>query len=137
MSRRGIIVSSLIDSISASTGSTGHRGMRFLHEINDFPAFYVHPANEGRVHIGDGMTFGVLSLAIRGYQWADSLDDVDAYGRALETAVQTFFESNRELVEEARVTSFQTDEGVMEPYGSVDLSVTILYDALDPIYIRK
>lgn len=133
MSRRTTVIESLIAYISDSTGCTGHRGMKFLHELNSFPSFYVHATGESRVHIGDGTTYGMLSLAIRGYQWSESLDDVDAFGRTLETAIESFYADNREIVEEARITSFRTDEGVMEPYGVVDILVTIVYDALDGI----
>lgn len=128
MSRRTVILDTLISSISSSTASTGHRGMRFLHEINSFPAFYVHATAESRIHIGNGVRYGLLSVAIRGYQWSDNLDDIELYARTIEIAVDSFRIANRNIVQEARITSLTTDEGVMAPYGAVDISVEILYD---------
>lgn len=127
MSRRTDIINTLINHISTTTNITGHRGMKFLHEINSFPTFYVHVTSESRVHIGADVRYGVISLAIRGYQWADNLDEVDSFGRNIETAIQTFRDMNHTLVEEARVTSFKTDEGIMEPYGSIDVQIAVIY----------
>ena len=131
MSRRTEIITRLIAHVSESTGAVGYRGMRFLHEINSFPPFYIHPSSETRAHIGAGTKYSVLSLAIRGYQWADNLDDVDAFARNLETAIQSFRNENRDLIEEARVTFLKTDEGVMEPYGTVDLVAEIVYTVIN------
>ena len=131
MSRRSIVVSSLISSIAETTGASGHRGMRFLHEVNSFPAFYVHAGSERRVHISDGVRYALLDVSIRGYQWSDDLDTIETFARNIETAVSSFYRSSRDIVEEARVVSLSTDEGVLSPYGAVDLSVTILYAAYD------
>lgn len=127
MSRRSTIIAALISSIAASTNAAGHRGMRFLHEINSFPAFYVHAGTESRVHISNGVRYGLIDVSIRGYQWSDNLDDIEVFARAIEQSIDTFYRANRGIVEEARVTSLSTDEGVMSPYGTVDLAVTILY----------
>ena len=131
MSRRTTVINSLINSIAETTGASGYRGMRFLHEVNSFPAFYVHAGAESRVHISDGVRYGLIEVSIRGYQWSDSLDSIETFARDIESAVDSFYTSNRELVEEARVTSLSTDEGTLSPYGAVDLSVTVLYIAYD------
>jgi len=131
MSRRTIIITDLIKYIQAETGSTGHRGLRFLHEITNFPSFYVHATAERRQHVGAGVIYGVLSMAIRGYAWSDNIDDVDTYCREIETAVQTFRDANRQIIEDVYVNSVSTDEGLLEPYGVVDLQVDIIYDAQD------
>lgn len=129
MSKRTVILRSLISHIAQTTGSTGFRGMRFLHEINTFPSFYIHPQNENRVHRGAGYQLAVMSCSIRAFQWTDTLDDVETYARQLEAAVQTFKPQYRGLVEEARVTSLRTDEGIMAPYALVDIELDILYQA--------
>ena len=128
MSKRTDIISSLISTIEADTLASGHRGLRFLHEISSFPAFYVHPTNESRVHISSGVKFGIIAISIRGYQWSDNLDDIELFARTIETSIQQFRNTHRSLVQETRVTSLSTDEGVMAPYGAVDLVVEIIYD---------
>ncbi len=133
MSRRGLVINSLISYIAETTSAAGHRGMRFLHEVNSFPAFYVHAGTESRVHISDGVRYGLLDVSIRGYQWSDSLDSIETFARAIETAVNSFYRANRDIVEEARVVSVSTDEGTLSPYGAVDLSITVLYIAYDGV----
>ena len=128
MSQRTVILQTLIDHIARHTASAGYRGMRFLHEINSFPAFYIHPQNESRVHEGDASAYAVLSLSIRGLQYSDQIDTIEQFMRAIETAIQTYAPTYAALVEDARVVSLRTDEGVMAPYGIVDMQLEILYD---------
>lgn len=124
MSKRTEIVKTLMQHIEDSTSSTGFRGYRFLQEINSFPSFYLAFQNERRIHRGAGVRYGLISISLRGYCWSDSLDDVELYMRSLEIAVQSF---KSILVDEARITSAKTDEGIMQPYGVVDLSLELLY----------
>lgn len=127
MSKRSQIIQSFIDHIEASVGYSGHRGLRFLHEINSFPAFYVHPRNESRRHDGAGTKLAIISLDVRGYGWSEELSYIETLVRELETAVNTYRPTHSNLVHEARVISLRTDEGAMEPYCICDMSVEILY----------
>ena len=53
----------------------------------------------------------------------------DHVGEEIEDAVETFAASAREHeVEEARVLSFTTDEGLFAPYGIADLEAQIVYE---------
>lgn len=127
MSKRSSIIANLIAHIEDSVGYGGFRGLRFLHEINSFPAFYVHPGNENRQHLGDGRKLAVLSLDIRGYGWSEGLGYIETLVRELESAVESFRDAYPHLVQESRVTQLRTDEGAMEPYCICDMSVEILY----------
>lgn len=124
MSRRTVIIQDLINHIAEHTQATGSRGMKFLHEINSFPSFYVHTTNERRVHKGVGFVQSIISIAIRGYDQAETLDSIELLVRNIETAIQTF---PRNLVDECRTISVSTDEGLMSPYGIADLQIEILY----------
>jgi hypothetical protein len=127
MSQRTDILSTLVVHISTSTSSAGFRGMKFLHEVNSFPAFYIHPQNESRVHEGAARAYAIQSISIRGYQYSDNLDDIEDFMRALEEAIQTYAPAYPSLVEDARVVSVRTDEGTMAPYGIVDMQLEVLY----------
>lgn len=127
MSQRTAIVNSLISHLSTATSARGFRGYRFLHEINDFPSFYIAFENERRIHRGGGSSYGVIAFNLRGYCWSDDLSSVETFMRLLETAVQTYRPLHLRFVDEARVTAARTDEGVMQPYGVVDLSLEVLY----------
>lgn len=131
MSKRYDIINSLVDHIEATVGYSGFRGLRFLHEINSFPAFYIHPRNERRTHNSRGARQAVISLDLRGYGWSDDISYIENLARDLETAVQTFAPLHKQLVHEARVISLRTDEGAMSPYCICDMSIEILYGIND------
>ena len=128
MSKRSSILSTLINHIADATHASGFRGLRFLHEINSFPAFYIHPETEDRFHYGRGSRQAVCACSLRGFQWSDSLDDIEAFARALESAIMSYKASHRYLIDEIRVISLRTDEGLMNPYGIVDMQFEILYE---------
>lgn len=127
MSQRTAILATLVSHIAAATGSTGSRGMKFLHEVNTFPSFYLQPQNESRVHEGAGSAYAMLSLSIRGYQYSDNIDAIELFMREIEVAIQTYALAYHSLVDEARVSSVRTDEGRMAPYGIVDMQFEVLY----------
>lgn len=127
MSRRTNIINSLIQHITNNTQTRGFRGLRFLHEVNDFPCFYVHPQSESRTHIAHEVKLAIISCDVRGYVYSDALNDTELFARTLETAIQTFAKTHLNLVDECRVTTLRTDEGLMHPYGIVDLTLDILY----------
>lgn len=127
MSKRTQIIESFINHIAESTGYRGYRGLRFLHEVNTFPAFYVHARNETRTHSSSGAKLCILSVDVRGYGWSDQLSYIEDLVRNLEVAVQSYKPLHRALVHEARVTSLRTDEGAMHPYCICDMSIEILY----------
>lgn len=131
MSKRSDVISSFISHIESSVGFSGNRGLRFLHEINSFPSFYVHPRNESRRHDGNGSKLAILQLDVRGYGWHEDLSYIEDLVRSIETAVQTYRLAHLHLVHEARVTSLRTDEGAMAPYCICDMSVEILYGITD------
>jgi len=124
MSKRTVILQHLINHIATTCTAVGFRGMKFLHEINDFPAFYVHVQNESRIHESAGQKLALVNISIRAFQLTDVLDDVETLSRSIETAIQTF---RPVTIEEARVTSIRTDEGLMAPYALVDMECVILY----------
>jgi len=126
MTIRTDAIQGLIDYINAETGIAGTRGLRFLHEINDFPSFYIHPGAENRSHFGAGHKLCIIDLDVRAYAFTDSETEKELLARQLETCIQQYRFINR-AIEEARVTSISTDEGVMSPYGVCDISAQILY----------
>jgi hypothetical protein len=131
MSKRSLIISSLIAHIASSVGYSGFRGLRFLHEINSFPSFYIHPRNESRKHDSRNARMAIIALDLRGYGWSDDLDYIETLVRSLEVALSSYAAQHRDLVYEARVISLRTDEGMMQPYCICDMSIEILYGIND------
>lgn len=116
------MLTQLLNHISSSTNSEGFRGLRFIHEINNFPAFYIHAARSSISHIGADRRFRVHSISVRGYTYNG---DPELYARQLEAAIQSFSEA-----QEARVLSLETDEGLMAPYAIIDISAQILEELI-------
>ncbi len=131
MSKRNDIINSLIAHIENAVGFRGFRGIRFLHEVQSFPAFYIHPRGENRTHNSRGAKQAIISCDLRVYTWSDNQDTIEAVARSIEAAIQAYAEQYRSLVHEARVTSLRTDEGLMEPYSLCDVSLQLLYGIND------
>lgn len=126
MNIRQTAITGLISHISTSTSSRGYRGLRFLHELNDFPCFHVHARQESRTHAGAGMKMCIIECDIRGYVHSNDTDIKEDYLRAIEIAVQEYSDIDRSI-EECRVISVRTDEGLFRPYALCDLKIQILY----------
>jgi hypothetical protein len=118
------IVDDLIIYLRNSLGISGYRGLRFLHEINDFPSFYVHGGRREYAHIGGGQKLIILRADIRIYNYSDDINDIETLLRRVETSVQNYF---YEEAEEFRIVEVSTDEGLLQPYGLADLKLEILY----------
>tara|TARA_Y100001963_G_C6780501_1_gene449579 strand:+ start:601 stop:1017 length:417 start_codon:yes stop_codon:yes gene_type:complete len=106
------------------------RQFKYLEEINDFPSICFLSRGENRLHRGAGRRLAGLQIDIRGYVYdEDEIGEAESLGDSIETIVDAF--ANRypqHAVEDARVLSFRTDEGLFNPYGTVDLSVQLTYD---------
>jgi len=125
LSIRSSILSNIISFVSADISARGYRGFKYLHELNDFPCFCIHPETETRAWTDQ--RYGIIRASVRGIQYSDNLDDIEVYARSLETSFQTCAKRFRGLLEDVRVISIRTDEGLMSPYGIVDMGIEILY----------
>ena len=141
MARRTDIIEALVGHLGTNTdvhANNVHRTYKYMHDLNDFPAITFIPNREDRDHFGDGQVHGILAVQLRCYVYdgdtADIADECERLADQIEAAVDTFSSTNRALeVEEARVVSLRTDDGLMTPYGVADLQISILY-RLEDIY---
>jgi len=141
MARRTDIIEGLVGHLGTNTdvhANNVYRTYKYMHDLNDFPAITFIPNREDRDHFGDGQVHGILAVQLRCYVYdgdtADIADECERLADQIEAAVDTFSAINRALeVEEARVVSLRTDDGLMTPYGVADLQISILY-RLEDIY---
>ena len=141
MARRTDIIDALVGHLGTNTdvhANNVYRTYKYMHDLNDFPAITFIPNREDRDHFGDGQVHGILAVQLRCYVYdgdtADIADECERLADQIEAAVDTFSATNRALeVEEARVVSLRTDDGLMTPYGVADLQISILY-RLEDIY---
>ena len=141
MARRTDIIEALVGHLGTNTdvhANNVFRKYKYMHDLNDFPAITFIPNREDRDHFGDGQVHGILAIQLRCYVYdgdtADIAGECERLADQIEDAVDTFSATNRALeVEEARVVSLRTDDGLMTPYGIADLQISILY-RLEDIY---
>lgn len=135
MARRTQILDALVDHLGTNTdvhANNVHRKYKYMHDINDFPAITFIPGREDRDHFGDQQVHGILAIQLRCYVFdgdtSDIADECERLADQIEAAIDTFATSYRNFeVEEARVVSLRTDDGLMTPYGIADLQISILY----------
>ena len=109
------------------------RRMKYLNEINDFPTLCVTSGGEDRIEVGAGVRFGTMSFNIRGYikSTDSSLDEAENLSDDIEFVINTLnIETNASTfqITDARITSIETDEGLYEPYGVINVEVLLRYE---------
>ena len=135
MARRTDIIEALVGHLGTNTdvhANNVYRTYKYMHDLNDFPAITFIPNREDRDHFGAGQVHGILAIQLRCYVYdgdtADIADECERLADQIEDAIDTFAPANRALeVEEARVVTLRTDDGLMTPYGVADLQISILY----------
>jgi len=136
MARRNNIIEALVDHLGTNTDvlpANVSRSYKYLDDVNDFPYITFVPRQENRDHYGAGRKLAVLAVDLRVYVYdgdtEDIADECERLADQVEAAVDTFAATYRQFeVEEARVTTLTTDDGLMTPYGIADLQLSILYD---------
>ena len=111
-----------------------NKKFKFLDEINDFPYITFMTTTESRVHIGAGVRFGKINVTFRGYVKAenslnagdDLLEDIDF----IINSISYFGECD---IEEVKVLTATTDEGLFEPWGICEVTAEILYEITQEI----
>ena len=134
--RRTQIVEALVTHLANNTNvleANITRNYHVLDEVNDFPAITMIPQIEARDHRGGGRKIATLTLQIRGYAFAGDGSEIigvtENLAEEIEEALDTFSNNHRQFeVEECRVTTLRTDEGLFSPYGIADLEAQIAYE---------
>ena len=135
MARRTQILEALVTHLGSNTdvhANNVFRTYKYMHDLNDFPAITFIPRQEQRDHFGDQQVHAIIAVQLRCYVFdgdtSDIADECERLADQIEDAVDSFAETYRQhQVEEARVVSLRTDDGLMTPYGVADLHVSILY----------
>jgi hypothetical protein len=143
-SRRQAITNALAEKLSTIDGTgeylTDVSGnvsprLKFLDEIQEFPAIHLNAGSEVRQYQGGGYKDRFLNITIRCYVQEE--DAVDALDKLLED-VETLLEANSSLRYVDRrgnaqstlkntIISIDTDEGVLEPLGVGEISLEVQY----------
>ena len=129
----------IIDGFKTEIGQTPdvdasnvHKHFKFLDELNDFPSVCFVASSESREQLGANRRLGTIEVALRGYVFDENnVDKAEILAQNVESKVDSFsanVAARANGVSDARVVSFRTDEGLLQPYGVADLEIQILYD---------
>ena len=109
------------------------RRQKYLNEINDFPTLCVTAAGEDRIEIGAGVRFGTFGFEIRGYvKDEDTIEVEEDLADDIEYVLQAAVllpsaRDNALAITDIILTSTETDEGLMTPFGVVIVNGIIRY----------
>ena len=107
------------------------RRQKYLNEINDFPTICVRATGEDRLELGAGVRFGTFGFEIRAYVKNEAIieteeDLADDIEFVLENLTSEATARTREITD-VRITSTETDEGLMAPFGVVIINGILRY----------
>jgi|TARA_X000000950_G_C13863804_1_gene639851 hypothetical protein len=148
MSQRRNIVNFLVDNLKLIDGTSSplgsyrfksalhgnvYRGYKFIDEINDFPSIYVVAGSETRNYQTTGTTQSQLVISLRGYVYDEEYELINEnYGNItsdLEHVIYNLPRTHSDYqILDVIIQSINTDEGLLTPYGIVELQILISYE---------
>ena len=141
--RRSQILNALVDKLKDIDGSGDYRTnlakqvfptMKFLDEIDTFPAVHLSAGTETREYYGGGQKWRFLTVTIRGY--VNQEDPIEGLCLLLEDVEYvldehpqfTYLDSYGTAgVAQISVISIDTDEGVLAPLGIGEMIIEVRY----------
>jgi len=136
MARRNDIIEAFVSHLGSNTDvlpANVFRRFKYLDDVNDFPTITFVPRRAERDHRGAGRQMDILGIDLRVYVYDGDTDDIasecERLADQVEAAIDSFADTYPQHgVEEARVATLRTDDGLMTPYGIADISLAITYD---------
>ena len=144
-SRRGEIVDFLVTSLKNIDGAVSNydasytfnnnlfnnvfRKLKFLDEVNDFPALYVSAGTENRDFNSLSLTVATLDVTIRAYVFGEdnSQSLADDVVQDLEHVIYSLGDNPDKGILDITIDSISTDEGLAAPYGIAEVELTVVY----------
>jgi len=105
------------------------RRVKFLDEVNDFPALYVSAGTEIRDFNSKSLTVATLDVTIRAYVYGedDSQSLIDNVTNDIEHVIYSIGDSSDKGILDITIDSITSDEGLATPYGLAEVELTIVY----------
>ena len=105
------------------------RGVKFLDEVNDFPAIYLAAGTEIRDFESLSLTVATLDVTIRAYVYGEdnSQSLADDLLEDIEQVIYSLEDSPTKGIQDITIESITVDEGLVEPYGLAEVNLQITY----------
>lgn len=113
--------------LNLTSATSVTRGLRTMDEINEFPAICFYTVRESRRYEGGDIRYADIYIQIRGYVRSENSNDAaEDLAEEIEAQVNAFGADNCSSgIQQARVVSIRTDEGLFEPYGILDMVIFV------------
>ena len=106
-----------------------YRKIKFLDEVNDFPALYLNAGTEIRDFNTKSLTVATLDVTIRAYVFGedDAQSKVDDLIQDIEHVLYNLGDNSDKGIFDIQIDNITADEGLIEPYGLAEIVLTIQY----------
>lgn len=141
MSSRTKISKALVDlfntNLNGATYSSNVYGktenkLKFWDEINSYPFIGITAGDEYREYLPSDFKWGFLTITIRVYvKISNPLEKLEQFLEDIESLLDAnnnlLYDTNK-TIEDIRILSITTDEGVLDPLGVGEVQIQIRYD---------
>ena len=105
------------------------RKIKFIDEVNDFPALYLSAGTENRDFNTKSLTVATLDVTIRAYVFGedDAQTKVDDLIQDIEHVLYNLGDNSDKGIFDIQIDNITADEGLIEPYGLAEIVLTIQY----------
>ena len=105
------------------------RKLKFLDEVNDFPAIYLSAGTEIRDFNSKNLTLATLDATIRAYVFGEdnSQDLSDSLVQDIAHVIYSLGDNPDKGILDITIDNISTDEGLATPYGIAEVELTIVY----------
>ena len=106
-----------------------YRKIKFLDEVNDFPALYLNAGTEIRDFNTKSLTVATLDVTIRAYVYGEdnSQSLADDVVQDIEHVIYSIGDNSDKGILDITIESISTDEGLAIPYGLAEAQLTVVY----------
>lgn len=105
------------------------RGVKFLDEVNDFPALYLAAGAENRSFESLSLTVATLDVTIRAYVYGEdnSQSLADDLLNDIEHVIYSLGDYPDKGIQDIIIEGITVDEGLVEPYGLAEVNIQVTY----------
>jgi hypothetical protein len=106
-----------------------YRKIKFLDEVNDFPALYLSAGTEIRNFNSLSLTVATLDVTIRAYVYGEdnSQSLADDLVQDVEHVIYSLGDNPDKGILDITIDSISIDEGLAAPYGLAEVELTVVY----------
>jgi hypothetical protein len=106
-----------------------YRKIKFLDEVNDFPALYLSAGTEIRNFNSLSLTVATLDVTIRAYVYGEdnSQSLADDLVQDIEHVIYSLGDNPEKGILDITIDSISIDEGLATPYGLAEVELTVVY----------